>query len=174
MKLISQLFVLVTAQNFVFSKLSFSISFSVTFCRNLRTRRSLTATQNLRALREYIRPLRKQPECAKYGFAKNWFENYTLKGGTYPYGHLRGIPTLLPGRFSVVLLSFSDFFVQKYLVDYQLLLQQSLQILKYLANKENKVPLEEQSKNPTPLPSCVQRQVQLRLGIDGRNFPPTN
>ena len=98
-------------------------------------------------------------------FSPHWFENYTLKGGTYPYGHLRRIPTPLPGSLSAVLLSISDFFVQKYLVDYQvllLLLPRSLQIFNYLANKENKVPFEEKIKSPTPLPSCVQRYVQLR------------
>ena len=42
---------------------------------------------------------------------------------------------------SAVLLSVSDFFVQKYLVQYQLLLWRSLQIRHYLANKETKVQL---------------------------------
>ena len=36
--------------------------------------------------------------------------------------------------------------------------------LKFLLN--NKV------KNPTPLPSCVQRHVRLHLGMNGRNLPP--
>ena len=36
--------------------------------------------------------------------------------------------------------------------------------LKFLLN--NKV------KNPTPLPSCAQRHVQLHLGMSGRNLPP--
>ena len=63
----------------------------------------------------------------------------------------------LPGSFSAVLLSVSDFFVQKYLVDYQLLLQRSLQILNYLENKENKVPFEEQGKKPhTPPKLCTE------------------
>ena len=46
-------------------------------------------------------------------------------GSTYPYGHLRSIPTHHPSlseSVSAVLLSVSDFFVQKYLVQYQLLL----------------------------------------------------
>ena len=42
---------------------------------------------------------------------------------------------------SAVLLSVSDFFVEKYLVQYQLLLWRSLQIRHYLANKETKVQL---------------------------------
>ena len=42
---------------------------------------------------------------------------------------------------SAVLLSVSDFFVQKYLVQYQLLLWRSLQIRHYLANEETKVQL---------------------------------
>ena len=42
---------------------------------------------------------------------------------------------------SAVLLSVSDFFVQKYLVQYQLLLWRSVQIRHYLANKETKVQL---------------------------------
>ena len=55
-------------RNFVYSELSFSIPFSVTFYQKLRTptRRSLTTTRNLRALREYIRPLKNQSERAKY------------------------------------------------------------------------------------------------------------
>ena len=62
-------------------------------------------------------------------------------GSTYPYGHLRSIPTHHPFPPSAVLLSVSDFFVQKYLVQYQLLLWRSLQIRHYLANKETKVQL---------------------------------
>ena len=46
----------------------------------------------------------------------------------------------LPESVSAVLLSVSDFFVQKYLVQYQLLWR-SLQIRHYLANKETKVQL---------------------------------
>ena len=65
------------------------------------------------------------------------------------------------------------FFVQKYLVQYQLLLWRSLQILHYLANKETKVLFNNKVKNPTPLPSCVQRHVRLHLGMNGRNLPPT-
>ena len=42
---------------------------------------------------------------------------------------------------SAVLLSVSDFVVQKYLVQYQLLLWRSLQIRHYLANEETKVQL---------------------------------
>ena len=42
---------------------------------------------------------------------------------------------------SAVLLSVSDFFVQKYLVQYQLLLWRSLLIRHYLANEETKVQL---------------------------------
>ena len=66
-------------------------------------------------------------------------------GSTYPYGHLRSIPTHHPFPLrecvSAVLLSVSDFFVQKYLVQYQLLLWRSLQFCHYLANKETKVQL---------------------------------
>ena len=47
----------------------------------------------------------------------------------------------LSESFSAVLLSVSDFFVQKYLVQYQLLLWRSLQIRHYLSNKETKVQL---------------------------------
>ena len=81
-------------------------------------------------------------------------------------------PPSLPESVSAVLLSVSDFFVQKYLVQYQLLLWRSLQILHYLANKETKVLLYNKVKNPTPLPSCVQRHVRLHLGMNGRNLPP--
>ena len=89
-------------------------------------------------------------------FRPDWFENYTLKGGSYPYGHLRRIPTPVSRSFSPYrLLSVNDFFVQKYLVDYQLLLQRSLQILNCLANKENKVPFEESKKTHTPPKLCI-------------------
>ena len=56
-------------RNFVYSKLSFSISFSVKFYQKLRTRRSLTTTRILRALQEYIRPLKTQSEREKNAFA---------------------------------------------------------------------------------------------------------
>ena len=66
-------------------------------------------------------------------------------GSTYPYGHLRSIATHHPFPLrecvSAVFLSVSDFFVQKYLVQYQLLLWRSLQFCHYLANKETKVQL---------------------------------
>ena len=86
----------------------------------------------------------------------DWFENYTLNGGTYPYGLMRRIPTPTPGSFSAALLSFSDFFVQKYLVDYQRLLQRLAQILNYLANKENKVLFyRRKEKNHIPPKLCT-------------------
>ena len=47
----------------------------------------------------------------------------------------------LPESVSAVLLSVSDLFVQKYLVQYQLLLWRSLQIRHYLAKQKTKVEL---------------------------------
>ena len=64
--------------------------------------------------------------------------------------------------------SVHDFFVQKYLAEYQLLWR-SLQILHYLANKENKVPIEEQSKTSHTPP----KHLRLHLEMNGRNLPPT-
>ena len=38
--------------------------------------------------------------------------------------------------------------------------------------KKLKFLLNNKVKNPTPLPSCVQRHVRLHLGMNGRNLPP--
>ena len=67
-------------------------------------------------------------------------------GSVWPFE--TSTPPPFPRSFSAVLLSVSDFLAQKYLVDYQLLLQRSQQTFNYLANKENKVRVEEQSKKP--------------------------
>ena len=85
---------------------------------------------------------------ACYPLRWNWKKFIRRYSALAPYGHLRRVPTPLPRSFSAVLLSVSDFLAQKYLVDYQLLLQRSQQTFNYLANKENKVRVEEQSKKP--------------------------
>ena len=98
-------------------------------------------------------------------------------GSTYPYGHLRSIPTHPPPlpsprvflpyfcqsvislfkNISYSINSFSDGHC-KFFITWQ------TKKLKFLLN--NKV------KNPTPLPSCAQRHVRLHLGMNGRNLPP--
>ena len=65
-------------------------------------------------------------------------------GSTYPYGHLRSIPTHhpFPPRECFCRTSVSQwFFCSKISCTYQLLLWRSLQIRHYLANKETKVQL---------------------------------
>ena len=102
-----------------------------------------------------------------------------FRGSTYPYGHLRSIPThtrspplpsprvFLPyfcqsviSLFKKILYSINSFSDGhcKFFITWQ------TKKLKFLLN--NKV------KNPTPLPSCVQRHVRLHLGMNGRNLPP--
>ena len=86
-------------------------------------------------------------------------------------------PPPLPESFSAVLLSVSDLFVQKNLVEYQLLLWRSLQTLYYLANKENKVPFQEQSKKShTPPNLCTKARATAlwnELVKPPANFSPS-
>ena len=51
--------------------------------------------------------------------------------------------------------------------------QRSLRILHYMTNKGNIFPIEEQRKNPTPLPSGVKRTRATAPCNNGRNLPPT-
>ena len=112
-----------------------------------------------------------------------WNVSAPRDGSTYPYCHLRSIPTHIPpppppppipsprvflpyfyqsviSLFKNILYSINSFSDGhcKFFITWQ------TKKLKFLLN--NKV------KNPTPLPSCVQRHVRLHLGMNGRNLPP--
>ena len=94
---------------------------------------------------------------------------------TYLYGHLRSIPThppSLPESVSAVLLSVIDFFVQNILYSINSFSDGHCKFFITWQTKKLKFLLNNKVKNPTPLPSCVQRHVRLHLGMNGRNLPP--
>ena len=97
-------------------------------------------------------------------------------GSTYPYDHLRSILTPPPLPSPRV---FPPFFCQSVISLFKNILY-SINSLsdsrcKFFITwqtKKLKILLNNKVKNPTPLPSCVQRHVRLHLGVNGRNLPP--